>query len=283
MGYKRDVKESTRRLLYAKSGNMCAMYGCTNALVHANTANISEICHIEAVNENGARYNDSLSDEYVNSYENLVLLCPTCHDIMDNKLNENIYTVDYIKRMKEVHEQQVQEALMNKTIIEAPLCLESYDVSQVVHLYNAVHEKQIDAFSVYKTLEKVLTMNVAIRSIVYAIAMLCSEEKTDNVDVHRLHKMANLDIYHYAEILMLLEQQELIEEIQYVNPLDGYETENGDWHLVQNDYLYKTTQGTWRLQSSGKIFCVIYKVLNCKQDFYELMVNRNLEMLMKIR
>ena len=94
--------------------------------------------------------------------------------------------------------------------------------------------------------------------------------------------MTTLDIYNYAEILMLLEQQMLIEEVQYVNPLDGYETENGDWHLVQNDYLYKTTQGTWYLQNCGKIFCVLYRVLNNKLDYYELVVNRNLEVLRKL-
>lgn len=282
MGYKRDVKENTRRLLYAKSGNMCAMYGCTNALVHANTANISEICHIEAVNESGARYNDNLSDEYVNSYENLILLCPTCHNIIDNKLNENLYTVEYVKRMKEVHEQRVHETLMNNVIIDAPLYLESYDVSRVVCIYNNFYGDQINDSYVYQTLEKILALNIAIRSIVYGIAMLCIEEETENVDIHRLHKMTNLDIYNYAEILMLLEQQKLVEEVQYVNPLDGYETENGDWHLVQNDYLYKTTQGTWYLQNCGKIFCVILKVLNNKQDFYELVVNRNLEMLRKL-
>lgn len=132
--------------------------------------------------------------------------------------------------------------------------MENYDVGQVVCLYNSLYNKTIEGFYVYKTLEKVLTMNIAIRSIVYGIAMLCGEEKNENVDVHRLHKIINLDIYNYAEILLLLEQHKIIEEIRYVNPLDGYETENGDWHLVQNDYLYKTTQGTWCLQSSGEIF-----------------------------
>ena len=37
MGYKRNIKESVRRLLYANSGNACAMYGCNNALIYANT------------------------------------------------------------------------------------------------------------------------------------------------------------------------------------------------------------------------------------------------------
>ena len=79
MGYRRNIKESTRRMLYARSGNMCAMYGCNNVLINENTSNISEICHIEAVNDDGVRYNDNLTDEEVNSYDNLVLLCPRCH------------------------------------------------------------------------------------------------------------------------------------------------------------------------------------------------------------
>lgn len=160
MGYKRDVKENVRRLLYANSGNMCAMYGCNNTLVYANTASINEICHIEAVNENGARYNNNLTDEYVNSYDNLILLCPTCHSIIDNKLNENVYTVDYLKRMKQYHEQQVQEALMNKIVIEPPMYFEGYDISRVVDLYNNLYEKEINEKYVYKILQNVFSMSV---------------------------------------------------------------------------------------------------------------------------
>lgn len=216
-------------------------------MVHANTASINEICHIEAVNENGARYNNNLTDAYVNSYDNLILLCPTCHAVIDNKQNEEFYTVEYIKQMKQFHEQQVYEALMNKVIMEPPIYLEGYDVSAIVVAYNYLYEKKIDKKYVYKVLYNILSMNVAIRSVIYGIAIICNQEGTEQVDVHRLHEMINLDMYRYAEILMLLEQQKFIEETTYVNPLDGYETEDGDWHLVQNDYLYKTTQGTWYL------------------------------------
>ena len=81
---------------------------------------------------------------------------------------------------------------------------------------------------------------------------------------------------------MLLEQQKIIEETRYINPLDGYETEDGDWHLVQDDYLYKTTQGTWYLKNRGRVFVVIYEMFRNKRDFYDFMVNRNLEMLRKL-
>lgn len=282
MGYKRNIKENIRRMLYANSGNICAMYGCTNALIYANSSNISEICHIEAVNEDGARYNNQLSDEYVNSYENLVLLCPTCHAIVDNKLNEPVYTVAYLKEMKKYHEQQVQEILMSKAAIEPPIFIEAYDVNNIVDYYNSIHEKEVDASYIYKILKKFLTLNIAIRSIVYGIVIQCSEDQTECINVQKLHESINLDIYRYAELLMLLENEKMIEEVKYNDPLCGYEGENGDWHLVQNDYLFKTTQGEWYLKKRGKVFVAIYELLKNSSDFYNLVVNRNLEVLRKI-
>lgn len=282
MGYKRDVKDNVRRLLYANSGNMCAMYGCNNTLVHANTASINEICHIEAVNENGARYNNNLTDAYVNSYDNLILLCPTCHALIDNKQNEEFYTVEFLKQMKQFHEQQVCEALMNKVVMEPPIYLEGYDVRDIVTAYNDLYEKKIDKKYVYKVLCNILSMKVAIRSVIYGISILCNQEDTEQVNVHRLYEMINLDMYRYAGILKLLEDQKFIEETTYVNPLDGYETEDGDWHFVQNDYLYKTTQGTWYLKKRGKLLVLICDMFNNNRDFYDFMVNRNLEKLKNI-
>lgn len=283
MGYKRNIKDSVRKMLYANSGNVCAMYGCSNSLIHANTSNISEICHIEAVNEDGTRYNANLTDEYVNSYENLILLCPTCHSIVDNKLNEGFYTVSYLKTMKKYHEQQVQEVMMKKAAIEPPIYLEGYDISEIVTCYNYLYENEINEKYTYKVLKIFLSMNIAIRSIVYGIAILCSEEGTDCVDVHRLNEMVNLDIYKYAEILMLLEQQKLIEEVDYTDPLAGYETADGDWHLVQNDYLYKTVKGTWYLKKRGRLIVVVCDIFKNNKNFYDFIVNRNLEMLKTIK
>lgn len=122
-------------------------------------------------------------------------------------------------------------------------------------------------------------MKVAIRSVVYGIAILCSEDETDQVDVHQLNEMVNLDLYAFAEILMLLEQQKIIKEKNFTNPLDGYETSDGDWHLVQNDYLFKTTQGTWYLKKRARLFTVICDMFDNRQDFYDFIVNRNLKML----
>nr|DAU65389.1 MAG TPA: AcrIIC3 protein [Caudoviricetes sp.] len=283
MGYKRNIKESTRRMLYARSGNMCAMYGCHNVLINENTSNISEICHIEAVNDDGARYNGSLTDEEVNSYDNLVLLCPRCHAIVDNKANESIYTVEYLKEMKRIHEQQIYDALMAKTVISPPVHVETYNVDRIVTCFNTVYEKDIDASYVRKVIKRIYSLNIAIRSVVYGLIVQCVDNRSEYIDAQRLHASINLDIYRYAEIFMLLANEKMIEETKYDNAMAGYEDENGDFHFVQNDYLFRTTQGTWRLKKRGKIFGVIYQLLSGADDFYDFIVNNNLEILRKIK
>lgn len=113
----------------------------TGSTWHSSTIKGSEICHIEAVNEDGARYNPNLTDEYVNSYENLILLCANCHTFADNKLNENVCSVEMLKRMKCAHEQWVEESLMNKPVVEPPIKWDNYDVSWVCGLYAKYYEK----------------------------------------------------------------------------------------------------------------------------------------------
>ena len=41
MGYNRKIKDGTKRMLYIKSGNLCAW--CKQTLVYSNSSNLSEI------------------------------------------------------------------------------------------------------------------------------------------------------------------------------------------------------------------------------------------------
>src|SRR5699024_11234348 len=49
--------------LFAKSGNVCAFPGCTHELVTARNLFVGQICHIEAANPGGQRYNPNSTDE----------------------------------------------------------------------------------------------------------------------------------------------------------------------------------------------------------------------------
>lgn len=277
MGYNRKIKDGTKRMLYIKSGNLCAW--CKQTLVYSNSSNLSEICHIEAVNEDGARYNPNLTYEYVNSYENLILLCANCHTFADNKLNENVCSVEMLKRMKCAHEQWVEESLMNKPVVEPPIKWDNYDVSWVCGLYAKYYEKKLDNEYIVKTFNAMYLFNIATRSILYAIVYVCSENREERIDIQRVQQMSGLDVYSFAGILQFLEEQKFIKEEIYVKEDDGYEDENGDFHFVKRDYLFKTVYGTWYIKKKLRILLLIALHFNDYNRFYNFIVNRQIQLL----
>lgn len=96
----------TVKRLYALSGNQCAFPGCTNVLVNKDNASNSHICHIEAANESGPRFNPVLTVEQRNEYENLILLCPAHHTVVDSDPEK--YTVGQLVEMKRSHERAME-------------------------------------------------------------------------------------------------------------------------------------------------------------------------------
>jgi hypothetical protein len=95
------ILEKTIKKLFALSGNICAFPDCTQAIVNENEDIIGQICHIEAAEENGPRFNKDQSDEARRSFENLIILCPNHHVITHNI---NIYSVEKLKQIKAKHE-----------------------------------------------------------------------------------------------------------------------------------------------------------------------------------
>ncbi len=92
---------STLRELYLKSGNICAMPDCHKLIVDENGF-CGEVAHIAAAEENGERFDKNMTNEERRSFENLMLLCPTCHTLIDKKGNK--YTTADLKRIKKEHE-----------------------------------------------------------------------------------------------------------------------------------------------------------------------------------
>jgi hypothetical protein len=61
-----------------------------------------EIAHIKGEKPSSARYDANMTDDERNAYHNLILLCPTCHKLIDDQ--PNTYTVEGLHRIKEEHE-----------------------------------------------------------------------------------------------------------------------------------------------------------------------------------
>lgn len=111
----RQYRPSDIRRLDTLSGNECAAPGCTRQLIARDGLSIvSKICHIEAANSNGPRYNSSMTNEQRRHYSNLILLCDECHTIIDNMQNVSEYPVSLLKEWKKNHEEKMQLNILSK-------------------------------------------------------------------------------------------------------------------------------------------------------------------------
>lgn len=97
------ISLTTQKQLWARSYNRCAICGRT-LVQHAGGQQhtIGEVCHIVAKENGGPRANPAMSDDEKDSYDNLIILCPTHHTLIDKI--PTIYTVDKLKEIKFNHE-----------------------------------------------------------------------------------------------------------------------------------------------------------------------------------
>jgi hypothetical protein len=70
------------KVLFARSGNRCAFPKCAAALSDGDTA-LGEMCHIKGAKPAAARYDPNQTPEERHSAENLILLCPNHHTVVD--------------------------------------------------------------------------------------------------------------------------------------------------------------------------------------------------------
>jgi len=111
------LKPTVIKRLFAFSGNLCAFPGCVEKIVDEFGTIIGEICHIEAAEEGGERYNDESNDEYRRSFENLLLLCSNHHKKTNNI---DIYPPEKLMNYKKDHESRFsnENFLVSETIVE---------------------------------------------------------------------------------------------------------------------------------------------------------------------
>ena len=98
---------AVRALLWSRSGGICCFPNCNVQCVEEATngdpsAVIGRIAHIEAKSDTGPRANLALSHLQRDDYPNLILLCPTHHQVVDSR--ESTYTVDDLRRWKKDRE-----------------------------------------------------------------------------------------------------------------------------------------------------------------------------------
>lgn len=105
------ITQATRKILWGRSGNRCAR--CRRQLVESATALdddavVGEECHIFAQGVEGPRSAGEPPPD-LHHHSNLILLCSTCHTIVDRQPGE--YTIAKLRDMRAQHEGWVNEAL----------------------------------------------------------------------------------------------------------------------------------------------------------------------------
>lgn len=110
------------RALFARSGNRCAFPGCSAVLVNEKNLFVAEVCHIEAAEPGGERYNPDKSDDQRRDYGNLLILCHP-HHVETNDAAE--FPVERLREFKVQHEvafgqkpYKIDESLLYKISFE---------------------------------------------------------------------------------------------------------------------------------------------------------------------
>ncbi|MDO9043192.1 MAG: HNH endonuclease [Desulfocapsaceae bacterium] len=108
------ISDKNRKILWAKSGNRCAI--CRHGLVVDETEKDSESvvgdeCHIVSGAKDGPRHDPDYPAADIDSLSNLMLLCRVHHKMVDDQVET--YTADVMRVIKSNHEKWVETKLQD--------------------------------------------------------------------------------------------------------------------------------------------------------------------------
>lgn len=112
----RYVADPVQRMLWAQSGGFCQFDACEISLIEHHVtkqqANLADKAHIVAFSEGGARSDPTEDRDYINSIDNLMLLCKGCHKLIDD--NAALYPRRALEAMKAERVDLVRSAIQNR-------------------------------------------------------------------------------------------------------------------------------------------------------------------------
>src|SRR5579872_613112 len=130
-----SISEKTLKILWSRAGGRCSFPLCNTALIHEGTGNdapvvVGEVAHIVARHTDGPRGSEPFQGVDRDVLENLILLCPVHHTIIDQR--SQTYTVEVLQQMKNQHEQYIKAQLDLYNRISTPVShFQIYNTSPV--------------------------------------------------------------------------------------------------------------------------------------------------------
>jgi hypothetical protein len=105
------IKVKTRKILWSKSGNRCALCKCQlveKLQNHNSDFIVGEECHIISSKTAGPRGSITILEDY-DSYDNLMLLCANHHKLIDEF--PETYSYEILVLLKANHEKWIKETI----------------------------------------------------------------------------------------------------------------------------------------------------------------------------
>ena len=108
------ISLKTHKMLWARSGNRCALSTCRRELVEGESETddasvVGDEAHIVAREKKGPRGDSPLPLKERDKYDNLILMCKVHHKQIDDQPKK--YTVEVLHKMKETHLNWVKDNL----------------------------------------------------------------------------------------------------------------------------------------------------------------------------
>ena len=124
------ISDRTRKLLWGRSGNRCARCRVEltkNVDASCELSVVGEECHMVAQGESGPRAQSNQPKAVIDSYSNLILLCCTCHRLVDEQ--PELFPLQKLNQMKLEHEGWVQlqlNSMVNSNVSERQILDDFY-------------------------------------------------------------------------------------------------------------------------------------------------------------
>lgn len=208
----------TLRELYLKSGNVCAFPGCTNIMININGDFIGQVCHIEAAEEGGPRFNVNQTNDDRRSFQNLMLMCYEHHTITHDV---NRYSVDDLKKMKERHEitfSSILDRICNSIVdigFSRGFCetIECNRLSESLDWKCTSDENIENSKSLNALLHKIEMLPIESRSILIIMLRRSFLERDSlKVDLHEIEKAVNRDSQFLLNHIEIMKRYDIVSD-----------------------------------------------------------------------
>ncbi|WP_114418583.1 hypothetical protein [Marinospirillum perlucidum] len=214
-----EPTKDTLRELFLKSGNECAYPGCTHKIISSSGVFLSQICHIEAANEGGERFNPNQTNEQRRSFDNLLLMCHAHHKITDDV---NAYPVERMKDIKSQHESKftdivstIQNSFTDHTEhskVQGPSSLDR--INRVLSWNNTSDElvETLEDISVFS--KRLLTLPMQARQILTLMVKRSAYDHINRLHIseHEINLATGADISELRKVIQVLDKYGFIQE-----------------------------------------------------------------------